>query len=58
MKFTPTSRIKKPEIPMSLERWHWPFKTPEERLLVVKYYDALQQWERNQRFLEAEEAPF
>lgn len=28
---------------MTLERWNWPFKTPEERVLVKKYF------ERNKR---------
>ena len=23
---------------MTLERWNWPFKTPEERKLVAKYF--------------------
>lgn len=23
---------------MTMERWNWPFKTPEERKLVMKWY--------------------
>jgi hypothetical protein len=26
---------------MTQERWDWPFKTPEERKLVVKYFNKL-----------------
>jgi hypothetical protein len=50
--------IEKPEIPMPLDRWHWPFKTPEERKLVVAYYKRLQAWEKYEQLYRTEEAPF
>lgn len=27
---------------LTQERWDWPFKTPEERKLVVKYFKKLE----------------
>ena len=34
---------------MTRERWDWPFKTPEERKLVVKYYEKLKRQERKEK---------
>lgn len=27
---------------LSQERWEWPFKTPEERAIVAKYFKSLE----------------
>lgn len=41
---------------MTQERWDWPFKTPEERKLVVKYYSKQQKQEKKRQLDQLEEA--
>ncbi len=31
---------------MTQERWDWPFKTPEERQLVIKYYNRMKRQDK------------
>jgi len=35
---TPTSRLPSG---LTWERWNWPFKTPQERQLVAKYFSRV-----------------
>jgi hypothetical protein len=47
---------------LTWERWEWPFKTPQERQLVAKYFDRVKKVavkEEKQKMLnELGEAPF
>lgn len=42
---------------MTQERWDWPFKTPEERKLVIKYFKKHQKEEKKKMIESFEEAP-
>ena len=41
---------------MTQERWDWPFKTPEERKLVVKYYKEKAKEDKKKQLDNLEEA--
>jgi len=43
---------------MTLFRWNWPFKTPEERKLVVKWYAKEKRRRRKQELDDIDLAPF
>lgn len=43
---------------MPLSRWHNPFKTDQERELVIKWNKKQAKQEKKQRLDEVEEAPF
>ena len=43
---------------LPLERWNWPFKTPEERELAAKWLAKEAQRRRKQELEDAEQAPF
>lgn len=43
---------------MSLARWNWPFKTPEERELVARWYAKEQRRQRKDQLDNLPEAPF
>jgi hypothetical protein len=43
---------------LTWERWNNPFKTPEERKLVVKYFRRIEKDEKQRAFDELEPAPF
>ena len=41
---------------MTQERWDWPFKTPEERKLVVKYFQKQAKEDKKKQIDNLEEA--
>jgi hypothetical protein len=43
---------------MTQERWDWPFKTPEERKLVVKYYQRAKKEDKKKQLDKLGPAPF
>lgn len=43
---------------LTWERWNWPFKTPEERQLVAKYFNKQRREERAKQYEGYEEALF
>jgi hypothetical protein len=43
---------------MTLARWRWPFKTPEERKLVAAWFAKEKIAEGKKRISEAKAAPF
>lgn len=41
---------------MTQERWDWPFKTPEERKLVAKYFEKMKREDKKKQIEELGEA--
>lgn len=40
---------------MTMQRWYWPFKTPQERELVAKYYKAQEKQKKEEVTFERSE---
>jgi len=43
---------------MTLARWNWPFKTPEERELIAKWFAKEDRRRRKQELDDIDPAPF
>lgn len=43
---------------MTMARWNWPFKTPEERELVARWNEKQQRKDRKDELANTEDAPF
>jgi hypothetical protein len=43
---------------MSLARWNWPFKTPEEQQLAAKWFAQEARRQRKQQLNDSEPAPY